>query len=164
MCDYSLAGIPSRLAIDGEELVVHRFPTGSMGLASPCPSPSRWRSEKQTPAVCVPPGALLALRDIPKHLQQQFGIGTNEEVTFVQLSATPYQYRDAVRFNNGREVRLQDLSECLRVRVLDVSLPDDSSFEPVRKGRKGCSSRNVAAAQRRQNAPSLEELCARRAF
>jgi len=71
------------------------------------------------------------------HLQQQCGIGTNEEVTFVQLSATPYQHRDAVRFNNGREVRLQDLSEGLRVRVLDVSLPDDSSFESVREERKG---------------------------
>jgi hypothetical protein len=35
MCDYSLCGIPNRLAIEGEELVVHRFRTGSLGLASP---------------------------------------------------------------------------------------------------------------------------------
>jgi len=26
MCDYSLAGIPNRLAVEGEQLVVHRFP------------------------------------------------------------------------------------------------------------------------------------------
>jgi hypothetical protein len=77
------------------------------------------------------------LLDIPNHLQQQFGVGTTEEVIFVQLSATPYQHRDAVRFNNGRQIRLQELSGGLRVRVLDVSLPDDFSFEPIREERKG---------------------------
>jgi len=35
MCDYSLAGNPNRLAVEGEELVVHPFPTGALGLASP---------------------------------------------------------------------------------------------------------------------------------
>ena len=35
MCDYSLMGIPNRLAEEGEELVSHRFPTGSVGFASP---------------------------------------------------------------------------------------------------------------------------------
>jgi len=68
MCDYSLAGIPSRLAVEGEELVVHRFSTGSIGLAFSCASPSRWWSVKQTRAVCIPPGARLVLRDIPKDL------------------------------------------------------------------------------------------------
>ena len=35
MCDYSLHTYPNRLAADGEELVVHRFGAGSLGLASP---------------------------------------------------------------------------------------------------------------------------------
>src|SRR5882724_10788651 len=35
MCDYSLHGLPSRLAARGEELVAHRFRTGAIGLASP---------------------------------------------------------------------------------------------------------------------------------
>src|SRR5689334_4379775 len=35
MCDYSLFAIPNRLAKEQENLVAHRFPTGSMGLASP---------------------------------------------------------------------------------------------------------------------------------
>src|SRR5437899_13064216 len=78
MCDYSLAGLPSRLAVEGEQLVVHRFPTGSLGLASPCPSVSRWRATKQIPAVCIPPGARLLLRDIPKGLQQQFSVRGTE--------------------------------------------------------------------------------------
>ena len=89
----------------------------------------------------LPPSAYhrarLLLLDVPNHLPQQFGVGTTEEVTFVQLSATAYQYRDAVRFNNEREVRLQELSEGLRVRILDLSSIDDSSFEPVREERKG---------------------------
>ncbi len=34
MCDYSLLGIPNRLAVEGEPLVIHRFQTGAMGLAS----------------------------------------------------------------------------------------------------------------------------------
>ena len=33
MCDYSLAVLPKRLAVEGEELIVHRFRTGSIGLA-----------------------------------------------------------------------------------------------------------------------------------
>jgi hypothetical protein len=36
MCDYSLMAIPNRLAVSGEELVVHKFEEGSVGLASPC--------------------------------------------------------------------------------------------------------------------------------
>src|SRR5437867_2983517 len=35
MCDYSLMVIPNRLAEEGEELVTHRFWTGSLGFASP---------------------------------------------------------------------------------------------------------------------------------
>ena len=35
MCDYSLMGVPNRLAREAEKLTVHRFPTGTLGLASP---------------------------------------------------------------------------------------------------------------------------------
>jgi hypothetical protein len=124
MCDYSLAGLPSRLAVEGEQLVVHRFPTGTLGLASPCPSLSQWWSAKQTPAVCIPPGARLLLRNIPKDLQQQFGVRGTEEVAFVQLSATPYQFRDAVRFSNGREILLQQLQCGQQVKVVSLSSGD----------------------------------------
>jgi hypothetical protein len=55
MCDYSLAGIPNRLAVEGEELVVHPFPTGALGLASSNTPLSRWWSAKATPAVCDRP-------------------------------------------------------------------------------------------------------------
>ena len=121
MCDYSLAGIPNRLAVEGEELVVHPFPTGALGLASSNTPLSRWWSAKATPAVCVPPGARLLLRDISVGLQQEFGVGEAEEVTFVQQNAEAYRYRDAVRFQNGREILLQRLKRGQRVDVLDLS-------------------------------------------
>jgi hypothetical protein len=63
MCDYSLAGMPNRLAVAGEQLVIHRFSTGAQGLTSP-KFPGSW-SSRETPAVCIPPGARLRLRNIP---------------------------------------------------------------------------------------------------
>jgi len=44
-----------------------------------------------------------------------------EEVIFEQLTAEAYQYRDAVRFRNGREVLLQRLKCGQHVEVLRLS-------------------------------------------
>jgi hypothetical protein len=148
MCDYSLMAVPNRLATEGEDLVAHRFPTGSMGLASPgdvkrAISSTRsqkgfWASVKNffyppvrqcVSAVCIPPGARLWMSGIPARLQQELGVGTDEPVTFVQISPAAHTYRDAVRFANGRQIRLQELREGQRVRVLDLSLAEE--FEPV---------------------------------
>jgi len=155
MCDYSLMAVPNRLAREGEELVAHRFPTGSLGLASPkdlkCaadpPAPRRqsfWRAAKEffnppktkpVAAVCIPPGARLELQDIPARLQHDLGVGPVEPVTFTQISAAVNSYRDAVRFLNGREVRLQDLREGQRVRVLDLSVAEELDLERLREER-----------------------------
>ncbi len=146
MCDYSLHAFKNRLAADGEELVVHRFLGASMGLVSPAdlqhPVPAamsdkkhlwsrivdwlkaqkpQFELEKGICAVCVPPGARLILRDIPKGLQKELGVGEVEGVTFVEISAEANSYRDAVRFGNRREVLLQMLREGQRVIVLSVT-------------------------------------------
>jgi hypothetical protein len=149
MCDYSLMAVPNRLAAEGEDLIAHRFPTGSMGLASPADlkrardpikaqprgilaklknflSPPVWRP---VAAVCIPPGARLWLGDIPDHVQRMMKVGPAEEVTFTQISAAVNSYRDAVQFCNGRQIRLQELREGQRVKVLDLSLAE--TFEPV---------------------------------
>lgn len=123
MCDYSLAGLPNRLAVAGEQLVVHRFSTGPQGLTAPKPHGS-W-SGRETPAVCVPPGARLRLRNIPEDVQQRFGVGAIEDVSFVQLSANEFEFRDAIRFKNGREVLLQRLKCGQEVVVLSLSSVDD---------------------------------------
>ena len=134
MCDYSLAGIPNRLAVEGEELVVHRFATGSLGLTAPSAPQDGGCSNVPRPdtqvAVCIPPGAKLMLINIPDQLQHRFEIGAAEEVTFTQLSADVYRHRDAVRFRNGREVLLQLLWVGQRVKVLSLGLDATYHIEP----------------------------------
>jgi hypothetical protein len=120
MCDYSLAHFPNRLAVEGEKLVIHRFATGTLGLAPAHPTLKQVFSPNSVPAVCVPPGARLLLQDMPERLQQGLQVGAFEEVTFVQQSVEAFQYRDAVRFANGREIRLQELACGQRVDVLSL--------------------------------------------
>jgi hypothetical protein len=147
--------VPNRLAQEGEELVAYRFPTGSLGLASPAdlkraadpPTPARrtiWCAIREffnppksepVPAVCIPPGARLELQDVPARLQNEIGVSPVETVTFTQISAAVNSYRDAVRFANGREVRLQELREGMRVRVLDLSTAEDLDLERLREER-----------------------------
>ena len=137
MCDYSLAAMQTRLAVEGEELSVYRFPSGSLGLTSPAelerckPELRGWRSwfnPRQAPcAVCIPPGARLLLFDIPKRLQQQRGLGASEQVAFIQTNATPGRHRDGVRFRNNQEILLQHLAEGQRVVVLSLASQEDNA-------------------------------------
>lgn len=151
MCDYSLMAVPNRLAQEGEELVMHRFPTGSLGLASlddrnraarpPAANRTFWSALTSffnpphvdpVCAVCIPPGARLTLHDLPVRLQRQFEISAQETVTFTQITAAAHAYRDAVRFSNGGVIRLQELNEGLRVTVLDLSLAGELNLEALR--------------------------------
>jgi hypothetical protein len=142
MCDYSLHGIPNRLAKEGEVLVVHRFHTGSKGLTSPeylkptaqpkgliamLKSFFAFPGQSKACAVCVPDGAKLILYGISTKLQEAHGLGSTETVTFRQLSAEAQTYRDAVEFRNGVRVRLQEqgLEDGQRVEVLTLSSEKD---------------------------------------
>jgi hypothetical protein len=109
------------------------------------------------PAICVPPGARLILLDVPERLQHDLKVGPIEEVTFVQLSATPYQFRDAVRFTNGREIRLQELSEGMRVPgTKDVFAR--GLFIRVRSGRAKGGVRRVTEPLEKKTIPLVERL------
>jgi hypothetical protein len=142
MCDYSLCGLPTRLANEGEELVIHKFNNGILGLVSPadlCLSKSREKANQKRslwakfvqlfeiepgrdPAtvVCMPPGARLMMRDIPTPLQRRWDLREEEEVVFCQLSARTYSHRDAIRLKSGREVVLQCLHVEIRFDVLSL--------------------------------------------
>ena len=111
------------------------FPTGWRGRRATCGSSIRQlhagpgaarRSLKEIlfrprpPAVCVPTGARLRLRDIPEDLQRRYAVGAVEEVTFVQKSAEAFIHRDAVRFANGQDILLQRLRCGQRVDVLSL--------------------------------------------
>ncbi|HTS75749.1 MAG TPA: hypothetical protein VMG40_06070 [Bryobacteraceae bacterium] len=146
MCDYSLHAVQNRLAVEGEQLVVRRFQTGSIGLSSPPPvitgdakqeHTGFWRKffniglKPSTPecAVCVPPGAQLRVHDIPRLIQRDFGIGESEDVTFTQLTARENTYRDAIRFKQGPAVLLQHLTPGQRVEVLNLA--GSEAEEPI---------------------------------
>ncbi len=139
MCDYSLMSLRNRLAECGEELITHKFEFGTTGLATPsdvCQA-NRIKAEPvhgfrakltrflNPPAdpctvICIPPGARLLLGDIPEKLQRKLKLdGPTQEVVFTELDRR--DFRDAVRFANGRELSLQKLREGQRVSVLALS-------------------------------------------
>jgi len=143
MCDYSLLSFRTRLAVEGEQLLTYRFPSFSIGLAAPAemraavcsqqedksrPWWSRLKSwlfppesrSKEVTAVCIPPGACLRLVGVPPPLQQKLGGGPVEDVIWTELSASRYEYRDAIHFTNGRRVLLQDLHEGVYFEVLSL--------------------------------------------
>jgi hypothetical protein len=59
-------------------------------------------------------------------MQRRFGVEPHEEVTFVQLTAEPFRYRDAIHLNNGQEIFLQKLSDGLRMDVLSLALAEEA--------------------------------------
>ena len=155
MCDYSLQGVPNRLAVEGEELITYRFPTGSVGLATPTdiaaakrPKPhegcrrSWWSALKhwldpqieldRVPAVCLPPGAHLFMNHIPEVLRLKCALQAVEDVTFVQLSADANRYRDGIQFRNGKQVLLQEIAEGVRFEVLSLACRQEKEAEPQR--------------------------------
>ena len=146
MCDYSLHGIPNRLAQESEVLVVHRFYSGWKGLTSPeylkpIEQGMGWRAvlkELFTPprdcAVCIPDGAQLMLHGISPSLQHFQGLAATEPVRFRQLSANAQTYRDAVEFRNGLKLRVQDLEEGQSVEVLTLSSEKADVQEDVSSG------------------------------
>jgi hypothetical protein len=155
MCDYSLMALPNRLAREGEELVAHRFACGTMGFVSAAdlrpalyPLTARLRNvwsdlwgvrnrpkSQGVVAVCIPPGASLRVWDIPEYLQREIDVRRTEEVTFTQITASPFRYRDAIRFRNGRQILLQRLEEGQRVRVLGLSLAEFADAGPEQHDR-----------------------------
>jgi hypothetical protein len=96
MCDYSLEMYASRPARETEKYVTTRFPSGSIGLATPGDC---------TTAVCVQYDTRLKLAGLSPDLQNRLGVRAEENVMFARLEHGAY--RDGVRFANGKEVSLQ---------------------------------------------------------
>ena len=148
MCDYSLMMVRSRLAVEGEELVAHRFQSGSVGLVS-CADFNSWINERPigfwqhlkgwfssdeepAPVVCIPPGAQLMVIGISRSLQKQFNLREFEEATFTQTSAEPRWHRDALCFAKGSILLLGLLPEGQRLRVQRLASRED--VKPLRTG------------------------------
>ena len=138
---------PNRLAERGEELVVHRFLSGSIGLASPADISlqhaksiqrrSIWSAVRDfftitekaaVPAVCIPPGARLQMTGLTDDFRSHYGFHPDEVVTFEQVTPAVNTYRDALRFSNGRVQLLQVLNEGQRITVVDLT---GANIEPA---------------------------------
>jgi hypothetical protein len=109
MCDYSLEMYASRPAREEEKYVTTRFPSGSIGLASPGDC---------TTAVCVQYDMHLKLENISSDLQTRLGVRTEEEVVFARLEHGAD--RDGVKFGNGKEVSLQLLGAGVGVALVSA--------------------------------------------
>ncbi len=110
MCDYSLEMYGSRPARESEPYETVRFPSGSIGLASPTDCGA---------AVCVQYGSRLRLENIPLHLQGSLRIKACEEVTFMRLDHGAY--RDGLRFANGKEISIQQLNSGVSAVVVQMA-------------------------------------------
>jgi hypothetical protein len=109
MCDYSLEAFGSRPAREYERYVTTRFPSGSVGLASPGDC---------TTAVCIQYDTRLALEGLSRDLQGVLELGPIAEASFIRLEHGPY--RDGLRFDNGRKISLQQLGSGVGVIVTRV--------------------------------------------
>jgi hypothetical protein len=147
MCDYSLMMVPNRLAVEGEELVAHKFQSGTTGFVSSSDF-STWKAERRAkslwqrlrvcfastaepaPVVCIPPGARLRVETAPESLSGSSHSGSSELATFTQLSAEANQHRDALCFDDGAIVRLAMLAEGQRVKLLRLSSIEEPEATP----------------------------------
>jgi hypothetical protein len=64
---------------------------------------------------------------IPETLRSDLALDAVEDVTFVQLTAEPFQYRDAVRFANGKQLLLQSVREGVRFTVLETFIGESET-------------------------------------
>lgn len=155
MCDYSLSGLPNRLAVEGERLVAYRFPNGVKGFVSQpdlaaftCSHPTLWSRirawfRNETPcAVCLPPGATLLLRDLPGWLRSGYGGDADEMVVFIQGESA--EYRDRIRFRWGATALIQQLPTGQVADVLSLT-----HVEAVQLAREVISTARPIAAGRR---------------
>ncbi|HEY1760518.1 MAG TPA: hypothetical protein VGG72_34405 [Bryobacteraceae bacterium] len=119
--------------------MIHRFPTGSMGLAS-CADLCEvarekqkrtlwqalkeafelWPSIEMVPAVCVPPGAHLVWKTVPPDLRRKWNIEEEQPAVFVQTSADVNRYRDALQLACGKTILLQQLREGVRLQIVST--------------------------------------------
>ena len=109
MCDYSLEVYGSRPAREGEVYVTSRFPSGTIGLVA---------DGAPGTAVCLACDTALRISDIPASLRSEFDLNATEKGVFTRLESG--SYRDAIRFENGKDVSLQRFVPGMHVEVMQL--------------------------------------------
>jgi len=153
--------VTNRPAVEGEELVAHKFRSGLIRMVSQSDY-SRWKRSSQggvsngllarvfrsllnlilrcdcdpSPVVAVPEDALLRVYGICPGMQRQHGLHPTEDALFVEISLLLGRSRDALCFGNGVVIPLQALPEGQRMRVLYRSWTESiaPALEPYQLG------------------------------
>lgn len=109
MCDYSLELYRSRPAQEGETYRSYRFPSHTVGFVS--------EGDTET-AICMACDQRLRLEGLPESVQKACGVGANADATFTRLETAAH--RDAVLFDNGAEISLQQLGPGVTATLTDA--------------------------------------------
>lgn len=140
MCDYSLENVKSRAAVDGEDLVIKRFLSGSKGFAS---------ESDPTCAVCCKSGVEMTCEIRGEYTTTKVDNTNPQNTVFageipVVFHTLPsdgflktYGYKDGLLTSTGRFLILQSLPEGTRATVtkalpkeLTEAARGDTAFEP----------------------------------
>ena len=112
MCDYSLEAYATRKAKKGDNLVIHRFESGSSGFVG--------ANDRDT-AVCLAPGAKL---NVQKPNEEP------REAIFVQRKRQPMTCRDSLKFAGEQDtILLGALPMGTTAKVLALSLNTEPEYE-----------------------------------
>ena len=126
MCDFSVVAKNQRDYQAGEKLVVTQFGPHTRGTASP--------SDPIT-AVCLRSGVCMMIPELPSEIRQQLELPKGELSTiFMQLPNRLNDHRDALVFDNGRTILVNDLPIGLAMTVHGqraYALSRSTVFQPV---------------------------------
>ncbi len=147
-----MGDLPNRFVVEGEHVVVHKFPNGCLGLASLADvqrSQMTWRSTPQGSiwqrlkrlfsdvpqdshpigAVFLPSGAHVILKALPGSVQQRYGLEDVEGAIYVQ-AGTEDDADWAFRFNNDAQIQLQEFRSGQLIEVLSLAGTFATLYEP----------------------------------
>jgi len=126
MCDFSVVAKNQRDYLAGEQLVITQFGPYTRGTASP---------GDRTTAVCLRSGVCMMIPELPKEIRQQLNLPKGElSAIFMQLPNRSNSHRDALVFDNGRTILVNDLPIGLVMSVYErrvYTLSGTAVLQPV---------------------------------
>src|SRR5690606_25976775 len=94
---------------EGETYRSHRFPSHTIGFIAD--------GDTET-AICMACDQRLRLEGLPAAVRNACKVGADAEATFTRLETTAH--RDAVRFDNGAEISLQQVGPGVTATLIDA--------------------------------------------
>jgi hypothetical protein len=142
MCDYSLENYKSRAAVDGEELLVKQFPSGSKGFVEL--RTDLGAAFREDCAVCCKDGVEMTLHLSGTYQTRSLKNGEPDDardekfdgeipITFHTLACADRGYRDGFMLLNGWYLSIQRLAPGTRA-IVTKALPKE--ITEAAKGKK----------------------------